>query len=47
VSDQLPTETRFDTRLEALLAAKEWIFENIPPNDADRRDGQSNDPVTA
>ena len=47
VSDYLPAETRFDTRFEALSAAKEWIFENIPTDDIDRRDGQSKKPVTA
>jgi SulP family sulfate permease len=47
VSDYLPAETRFDTRFEALSAAKEWIFENIPTDDIGRRDDQSKKPVTA
>ena len=47
VSDYLPAETRFDTRFEALSAAKEWIFENIPTDDIDRRDDQSKKPVSA
>ena len=36
VSDYLPAKTRFDTRFEALSAAKEWIFDNIPTDDIDR-----------
>ena len=47
VSDYLPADTRFDTRFEALSAAKDWIFENIPTDDIDRRDDQSKKPVTA
>ena len=47
VSDYLPAETRFDTRFEALSAAKEWIFENIPTDDIGRRDDQSKKPATA
>ena len=47
VSDYLPDDTRFDTRFEALSAAKDWIFENIPTDDIDRRDDQSKKPVTA
>ena len=47
VSDFLPADTRFDTRFEALSAAKDWIFENIPTDDIDRRDDQSKKPVTA
>ena len=47
VSDYLPADTRFDTRFEALSAAKDWIFENIPTGDIDRRDDQSKKPVTA
>ena len=46
VSDYLPAETRFDTRFEALSAAKEWIFENIPTDDIGRRDDQSKKPIT-
>jgi SulP family sulfate permease len=41
VSDYLPADTRFDTRFEALSAAKDWIFENVPTDDIDRRDDQS------
>ena len=47
VSDYLPADTRFDTRFEALSAAKDWIFENVPTDDIDRRDDQSKKPVTA
>ena len=47
VSDYLPADTRFDTRFEALSAAKDWIFENIPTDDIDRRDDHSKKPVTA
>jgi SulP family sulfate permease len=47
VSDFLPADTRFDTRFEALSAAKDWIFENVPTDDIDRRDDQSKKPVTA
>jgi SulP family sulfate permease len=47
VSDYLPDDTRFDTRFEALSAAKDWIFENVPTDDIDRRDDQSKKPVTA
>ena len=47
VSDFLPDDTRFDTRFEALSAAKDWIFENVPTDDIDRRDDQSKKPVTA
>jgi hypothetical protein len=36
VSDHLPAETRFDTRFEALSAAKDWVFENIPTAAVDR-----------
>ena len=47
VSDYLPADTRFDTRFEALSAAKDWIFENVPTDDIDRRDDQSKKPITA
>ena len=47
VSDYLPADTRFDTRFEALSAAKDWIFENVQTDDIDRRDDQSKKPVTA
>jgi SulP family sulfate permease len=47
VSEYLPADTRFDTRFEALSAAKDWIFENVPTDDIDRRDDQSKKPVTA
>ena len=36
VNDHLSAETRFDTRLEALSAAKNWIFDNVPTDDVDR-----------
>ena len=47
VSNHLPAETRFDTRLEALSAAKEWIFENIPTDGANRGSHPSKKPATA
>lgn len=31
VSEHLPSHIRFTTRLAALSAARDWIFENIPP----------------
>ena len=47
VTDHLPAETRFNTRLEALTAAKEWIFENVPTVGIDQRGGQGKAPTAA
>ena len=34
VEEQLPGDSRFESRLEALTAARDWIFENAAPSDA-------------
>lgn len=47
VTDHLPAETRFNTQLEALTAAKEWIFENVPTDGMDQRGGQGKAPTAA
>jgi len=47
VSEYLPAESRFDTRFEALTAAKAWIYANVPTDSIDQRGGQGKAPTAA
>jgi SulP family sulfate permease len=40
-SEHLPTEIRFENRLDALIAARDWIFENTAPLDDKQNNSQS------
>ena len=46
-SAHLPTEIRFDNRLGALTAARNWIFENAASFDDKQANSQSGDPAAA
>ena len=46
-SAHLPTEIRFENRLDALTAARNWIFENTASLDNKQGTSQSGDPAAA
>jgi len=46
-SAHLPTEIRFENRLDALTAARDWIFENTASWDENQVNPKSGDPAAA
>jgi SulP family sulfate permease len=46
-SDHLPTKIRFENRLDALTAARDWIFENTASLDDKQVNSQSGNPAAA
>jgi hypothetical protein len=46
-SAHLPTEIRFENRLDALTAARNWIFENTASLDDKQANSQSRDQAAA
>ncbi|MBA4693415.1 MAG: SulP family inorganic anion transporter [Congregibacter sp.] len=46
-SEHLPTEIRFENRLDALTAARDWIFENTASLDDKQVSSQSGNPAAA
>ena len=47
VEEQLPGDSRFESRLEALTAARDWIFENAASPDAEENPAPSAQPAPA
>lgn len=47
VEEQLPGDSRFESRLEALTAARDWIFENAVSPDAEENTDPSAQPAPA
>jgi SulP family sulfate permease len=47
VEEQLPGDSRFESRLEALTAARDWIFENAASPDAEENPNPSAQPTPA
>ena len=47
VEEQLPGDSRFESRLEALTAARDWIFENAVSPDAEENPNPSAQPTPA
>jgi SulP family sulfate permease len=45
--DHLPTKIRFENRLDALTAARDWIFENTASLDDKQVNSQSGNPAAA
>ncbi|MEY2909865.1 MAG: hypothetical protein RLZZ602_2388, partial [Pseudomonadota bacterium] len=46
VNEHLSSEHRYESRLDALQAARDWIFENLPEEGLNKTTG-SHKPATA